>query len=280
MAKYYLNRKKTNYGDVYDSYEAIADKPEMIKLGDEEHPNYPFARMAVHRTAPSTSTNWNFRDEPSDWAKNYPKPAAIVDKAVGVPNLEKHLSGRLGNIYETTVYAADSLRNEKDINSKEDHRAHGIEYAKGIRELKKGTSELFSSTPEEVTVTSAFSHTKMRHAVPIMAAMAHQQWGSLTASADLSPHSSRMVKKAKELNLPIKTSEENPRAEVTNSYFFHDPENVQWEHHSIYSDFKEIPSEQVQSARKHLKDIRSLSKPKPKAMGPQFTQMQLPGMEG
>lgn len=278
MAKYYLNRKKTASGDVYDGYEAIADNPDSSMSQSGAYPRYPSARMTVHRTGPSTSTNWNFDKEPSDWAKSHTNPAATVDKAVGVPNLGQHISGRLGNIYKTTVYAADVF-SERYNYSREDRRDYGLEYARGIRDLRKGTSELFSSKPEEATVTSAFSHTKMRHTIPIMAAMAHQQWGTLTASEDLSPHSSRLVKKAKELNFPIKTSEENPKADITNSYGFYDSENVQWEHHGPYSGFKEITEDQVRSAKQHLRDIRSLAKPKPKAMGPQFTQMQLPGME-
>lgn len=291
MAKYYLNRQQTASGDVYDDYEAIADKSGTFRADDgthtEEHSFYPSARVSVHKTAPSTRANWDFKKAPNSAVrKYYAKPAAIVDEEVGIPKLEDHLSGRLKNVYETTVYAADSIKNEKDILPSKHIRSYGLEYARGIRDLKKGTSELFSSTPGEATVTSAFSHTKMRHTVPIMAAMAHQQWGNLTASGDLSPHSSRMVRKAKENKLPIKTSSDNPTASVTNSYGFDDSSNIKWEHHGPYSNYKEIPESEVQSAKQHLKDLFSFTKPqptavepKPKPMGPQFTQMQLPGME-
>ena len=66
MAKYYLNRKKTASGDVYDGYEAIADNPDSSMSQSGAYPRYPSARMTVHRTGPSTSTNWNFDKEPSE----------------------------------------------------------------------------------------------------------------------------------------------------------------------------------------------------------------------
>ena len=295
MAKYYLNRSRSFGGDTEDVYEAVSEKPQALKYltdGVEEKKDvYPTARLTVHTERAKTSPNWSFRKEPSNWGReNFPDQVDLVDKEVGMPNLEAHLSGPLRNIHETTLYAADSLINEKDILPREHRRDYGLEYARGIRDLKKGTSELFSSTPSKSTVTGAFSHTRMRHTIPIMAAMAHQQWGNLTASYDLSEHSSRMVKKAKEMNLPINTSVENPRAEITNDYTFHDLDNIRYDSPVPRDmDTREIPAKKVESAKKYYKEMRGFGKSRSggqssggtadQKMGPQFIQMRLPGME-
>lgn len=140
-------------------------------------------------------------------------------------------------------------------------------------------TELFSHTPARTEVISAFSHSRMRTTLPIMASYFHRKYGDLTASSDLSEHSSRMVEHARDLGLPVKTHEDNPYAEVTNDYGFNDYENLAHLPFTGVRGVSEIPAHEIKASKQHYKDIRGITK-KPKVhMGPQFVQPQLPGME-
>ena len=145
----------------------------------------------------------------------------------------------------------------------------------------RGTpTQLFTHTPAETEVVSAFSHSKMRGTLPIMASYLHKKYGDLTASSDLSEHSSRMVEHAQRLGLPVKTHEDNPHAEITNDFDFNDYDNLRHIPYTKVRGVTEIPEHEIKASKKHYKDIRGIIK-KPKShMGPQFTQPQLPGMEG
>lgn len=147
-------------------------------------------------------------------------------------------------------------------------------------------SELFEHRPADVEINTAFSHTKMRHTVPIMASYLHQKYGDLTVSEDLSVHSSRLATHAKKLNLPIKSYDEDEDDseayfDVTNDYDFEDSE---MEIPYVPRGFKEIKPETIAGAKQHYKELRGITKPKAQParqhMGPQFTQPQFPGMEG
>ena len=144
---------------------------------------------------------------------------------------------------------------------------------------RRTPTQLFTHTPAETEVVSAFSHSEMRTTLPIMASYLHRKYGNLTASSDLSEHSSKMVEHAQKLGLPVKTHEDNPHAEVTNDYGFNDYENIGHLPFTGLRGYKEIPTGEIAAAKEHYRELRGYKKPVPKHMGPQFTQPQLPGME-
>ncbi len=141
---------------------------------------------------------------------------------------------------------------------------------------KDGAETLFEEIPP--VVDAAFSDTSMRHTVPTLLAMAHNQEGPLTATHDLSKHSSKLVKKAVSMGV-AKTHRDNPSAEATNTLGF--TETFTNDKNLQQLGAVAVPQEDVARAKQ---TVRSLLRPQKERMnvlhGPQFQQLQLPGMEG
>lgn len=139
------------------------------------------------------------------------------------------------------------------------------------------TSELFHNTPQKAEVYNAFTHSKMRHIIPIMGALAHQEHGMLTAGGSLSPYSSEIVKNAQEKGLPVKSSVHNPTALATNDYTFNDKGFTSHSGQPDFATASQYTPQQIRSAKMHYKQLRGHSSAK--STSPQFEQLQLPGME-
>ena len=138
---------------------------------------------------------------------------------------------------------------------------------------------MFTPEPASTEVRGAFAHTSMKAHIPVMGAYLHQKYGDLTASDDLSEHSSRMTEHAEKLGLPVKRSEENPDLDVTNSYDFDNRDMVSSATPFSTPSTKRIPDETMKSAKQHYKELRGIGKNTPKPLSNQFSQPQLPGME-
>lgn len=170
-------------------------------------------------------------------------------------------------------------------------RRAGIEYAKSISELNKAVPmEFFQHTPSETTLNAAFADPSMRLQAPLLGAYAHMKYvpegKSLIASGDLSPHSSKMVKHAQKLGLPVSTHAENPDAEVTNDSDF-ESRRIHIDSLNYRIDkgiFTEIPQEEMNKAWDHYRSLRGRpAKGAKPVMSEQFDSVphpQLPGMEG
>lgn len=278
MANYFHQRTRWNTHYYY----AISDNgSEPDEFGDRR---YPYAQVEIHSRRPDATTNFNFSsDDTSPRGQYHPDTEHgqdLVNKDLGMPNAHKYLRGDLKyNHYQASEYAQRAA--DRGLSPRYRRQA-GIDYAKSIQNLKNSMSEMFTTTPEKHTVNSAFSHSSMRHTVPIILAHAHQNLGSLTASDDLSEHSSRMVKRAREKGFPVNLSEDNPDADVTNDYTFSDDSNVTSLNNP--ENYRKLSNAEVRSAKMHIRTMRGkgLSAPNqstPSHMSPQFEQLRLPGME-
>lgn len=187
------------------------------------------------------------------------------------------------------LYKSESKFKDNPNNShiRQTLRQSGIDYAKNYSKLQSALpqpTELFTHIPGQTVVHEAFSDPSMRATIPIMGAYFHQKYGTLTASSDLSEHSSKMVRHAKKLDLPVVTHGANPSAVRSNDLGFMRM-NADYTDRMIgYSSLtkkEELSPEEVASAKKHYRTIRGIGKSQeePKSLGPQFQQPKLPGME-
>lgn len=145
--------------------------------------------------------------------------------------------------------------------------------------------KLFEYKPSSIEITSMFAHPEMRTSAVHLAAIAKRDLGAETviASDDLSPHSSRLTKKAQELGFPVEANTLNQDADVTNTYDFHN-KTIRSEH--LPSLGEPVSPEVVAGAKKDVRELirksRTVRNPKPvtqKGLGDQFHPV-LPGMEG
>lgn len=280
MAKYYLNKNQFPVGADH-TYFAVSDTPSTKRM----QPYHPSATITVRHTPASATPRLDFTRE-HDLSSSVSKGVRErVNKDIGVPDADRVLEGRAGTAYQFVAYAADRTleahriaREYGEKGHREFARKEGIDYAKQVRNIRNTPNELFDTDQPSTSIVYASSHSKMRHTIPLMAAHAHQKFGDLTASEDLSPHSSKMVKHAKKLNLPIGTDTFNENAEVTNSMDFDDTENSIW-NGEMASQYTQIPDAEMASAKKHYKTLRRAGKAQPTNMSPQFEQLRLPGME-
>lgn len=261
-------------------YNAVSDKPDEEAERSGSFGTYPVAAVEVSTSRAKAFTNFDFTNSrPSVQATGRALEAMEkVNNELGMPNAQAHVSGKFEDKYYETAYHARQATH--GLTSPE-RRYAGIEYAKGMRDLKKGSSEMFTTVPGANKVQSAFSHSRMRHTVPVMLAHAHQHLGDLTASGDLSTHSSKMVKRARAKGFPVSTSESNPDADVTNDYDFNDADHLSY---GDFSGYERIPENEIRSAMKHIRTMRkggldNANPQQPAHMSPQFEQLRLPGME-
>lgn len=262
---------------------AIGDEP---TAGFATSKRYPYAYLGAVVTPGSTSPNFNLTDERKPTLDEFEEK---VSKEIGIDN-PRDLSPALQNVFWRTSNKAKQFRNAYEYvlpeyrRSSNYPRQEGIEYAKYVSRLKKGTSELFTTIPETAYVSAAFSHRSMRHHIPILGAYLHQQHGNIEVSSDLSKHSSGLVEHLQEKGYPVKLETgEKPRA--TNDISFNDSS------HSLSrlqtEDLKKIGQalspEEIASAKQHFRTIRKGQKLSQQFDAhiptPQGEQLKFPGME-
>ena len=204
------------------------------------------------------------------------KDTFIQMAAVGDPTVEVDESGYEWKDHPTAKIAIRHSPSEEESNFISD-------MYNGPYQLNNQVNELFVHTPAETTVSSAFAHSKLRTAIPIMAAYVHKRYGGeITASDDLSEHSSKMVKHAMGLGLPVSAGPRNPKAEQTNDYTFDDLKLGTYRPNKFVESYgyEEIPNSEIVAAKEHYRELRGYKRPQPKNhLSQQFTQPQLPGME-
>lgn len=267
-------------GETYSvTVNAIGDKPVAGFVSSER---YPHAYLGAVVTPGSTSPNFNLVDERKPTLDEHEEK---VSKEIGIDN-PRDLSPTLQNTFWRTSNKAKQLKSSREYPGMGSFypRQLGIEYAKGISKLKKGTSELFTTTPETAYVSSAFSHSSMRQHIPILGAYLHQQHGNIDVSGDLSKHSSGLVEHLQEKGYPIKLeSGEKPRA--TNGISFNDNGHTlsRLQIEDLEKAGQVISPGEIASAKQHFRTIRKGQK-----LSQQFDalleqsqgeQLKFPGME-
>jgi hypothetical protein len=276
MAKYYSD--KSDFGSYqYEEVAAVSDKP---NVRGEHH----IAKMTVRHKPAEERENFNQLLNPTGKTRT-PTEQKVYD-ATGYDYDD--LKGNTAWEHNYAVRSAQEIEKYKEhsatnITSKYWRRRNGIDYAKSVREIHKGTSQMFTPDPASTTVGGAFSHSTMRHSVPMMASYLHQKYGSLTADADLSEHSVRMTEHAEKLGLPVTRHHDNEDLDVTNSYDFDDEDLTipakTLRSEGTFSDWTQIPDSTMKSAKQHYRELRGIGRNTPKPLSSQFNQPQLPGME-
>lgn len=151
----------------------------------------------------------------------------------------------------------------------------------GLHPMEYGEEPDTLWTHYPAKISGAFSHTSMRHTIPVMIAMAKMQYPDLVASSDLSKHSSRLAQRGIERGL-IRGHETNPDARVTNNIEFDDFGNRVAEDmlRSGYYEPHKMQDYEVTEARGYLRDMLRPRKAHTNVMGgPQFEHPQLPEVE-
>lgn len=289
MARIY--KSSNEYGTHW--YEAISDTPISNEHGDNR--GYPKARMAVVTTQSSAEPNWNFKEIPKTPSERVRDVNKRIGKETGVPDIASVNHGRMRELTNLAYSNAEHIEALKDADrriksnvyispvnqgylneNRAARRDSGINYAKSIRSINNLSSQLFDVQPQKAEVVSAFTHSKMRHMIPLMGALAYQEHGELTASSDLSRHSSRLTKHAQEKGLPVQTHRDNKEARITNGYYFDDNNMISWTGKPDTITSVEVPNG-IRSAKMAYKALRGIQSAK--ASSPQFEQLRLPGME-
>jgi hypothetical protein len=275
MAKYFSD--KSGYANYqYEEVAAVNDKP---NARGEHH----IAKMTVRHKVAEERENFNQLENPTGKTRTpseqkvYNATGYDYDELSGNTAWEHHYAER--HARRLAEYSADPTSED----AKRYRRHTGITYAKEIRNVRQDTSQMFTPDPASTDVAGAFSHSTMRHTVPMMASYFHQKYGSLTADSDLSEHSVRMTQHAEKLGLPVTRHHNNENLTVTNDYDFDDEDMTMSANHlrltQKQSGWKEIPESTMKSAKQHYKEIRGIGKNTPKPLSPQFSQPQFPGME-
>lgn len=288
MARIY--KKAINPSSEYTAhvYQAIGDEP--LKDDKGQFAGYPTANMSVAVYPSKAEPNFDLNKQPTPVdendnrgiLKNIRNANAAIKKETGV-DADTVSSDYLQNAVNSAITHHIDSTTARTMNwytpdeRKGIIRKSGIAYAKDIRNIRKASSEMFTTTPQRAEVYAAFSHTKMRHTVPIMGAIAHQEHGTLTAGGSLSSHSSKIVKNAQEKGLPIQSSVHNPSAEATNAHVFDDKSQLSFDGKPDQPRSTEYTPQQLRSAKMHYRQLRGHSSAK--STSPQFEQLQLPGME-
>ena len=221
------------------------------------------------------------KGERSQWANSsadpidHPYARVKIEPAKVFPNFDNAEKSGISEEYKNHAY--DKFQEEHhspDFNPESFYRTVGT-----TRETAPET--LFTHIP--ATVSDAFTHSKMRHHIPLLLAMAHRDNPVLQPSDDLSIHSSPLAKRGIALGV-VQPNVVNPNADVKNSITFDDQmytmsgDTLKGNIKHVYT---EVPEEEVAASKKHLRDILRPPQKERKTVlkSPQFDQ-QLPGMEG
>jgi len=131
------------------------------------------------------------------------------------------------------------------------------------------TTEFFTHKPASTMIDLAFSDPSLRHTMPTIGAYFANKYGNLTASGNLSQHSSKLTRNAIAKGLPITTSASNPDANVTNQHDL-DPRIAELPHnwpqipeinmsHGVKG--REIPGYEIKEAKNYLREALGHKKP-------------------
>lgn len=271
----------TEYRKRDNSYYAISDKPTLDSYGDYER---PYAEVtAYHKPAKfivpypnnvDDKVNWFDIDEVTGLSSDYLKETENKIRSKGEDNLTGHDEDFL-NVLSGLSHPYQDARQ------------------RGAEEYKKATQEwnnphfqpdkLFEHKPSSMEIDTLTSHPTMRASAMNLIAVAKRDLGAETIQApeSLSRHSSRLVKKAKESGLPVKTHPDNPDADVSN---YMDFEN-QTIPESDLPFGKKVSPEVVAGGKQDLREmlrgrrqqpVRNAQPVTSKGLSAQF----LPGMEG
>ena len=260
----YFKETRPEYNSERVTYHALADHPDPA--GETPHGDIS-AIVRDGRTFP----NFDFRH------------TRTVSEELGV-------SERYANehpVHGVRAYVANDAAYSiyRDRGTDIGRRA-GISYAKNISDIKKDKdfqpTELFTTIPKSVEVTSAFVDPSLKSSFLTMGALLHQEHGvPITASDDLSQWSSTVTKNARKKGLPVVGHDNNPDMDKTNEiaeYAHYPMTKTRYEVSTIERNATPVPEHVVKSARQHLRSM--LGKEPKQHMSPQFNNVPLPGMEG
>lgn len=284
MADYFINRRTPREpGYAFGVHmEAIGSKPDADG-------NYPTAEMTgiVHPATASPNFDFTQRDEEDRIHLNQHQLA--VAKETGLD--PSTLKGDLGYKSNTAEVSHEYLTKNPvgspppkvltDYTYRDFRRRAGINYATAIRDIRKGSEQMFNTTPANAYIMEAYTHSQMRHSVPVMGAYLNQKFGEITVSSNLSPHSSKVVGNLQKKGYPVKHEGGEEEPEVENSIDFDDnafiasPESRD----EMLNSPMRLSKQEVASAKEHFRSLRRGDRPEPKSFGPQFEQLKFPGME-
>jgi hypothetical protein len=211
----------------------------------------PAANLEVTSTKERNFPNFDFSD---------PDPDAVYShftKRTGWS--PQYISTQILNHYDNPLGSGKELNLESDISK---------------------PTELFTTEPRKTTITSAVFDPSLKHAMPIVGAMVHQEHGiPITADESLSTASSKLARNAQKKGLPVMGHEGNPTFKQNNmvaggEHYFSD----QAEQDEVMDDFVEIHPDKVREAKNHLRGL--LGREPKQHMSNQFKNVPLPGMEG
>ena len=302
MARYFSEIAVNNAKEVLEQVSAVG---KVRREGGRKKPRYETATMSVIHVPARELPNFDYSDPNPSEAKLMKELNVNVHDVAHAridPEENRLLSGA-GGIYQmgrNSAERVDTLQNRletkqaqrlnSDYERSQLHAATSVKnrlvegFAEKRHTLNEDTpTELFSGKPQKTTVTYANVHPNLRSTVPVMGAYLHRKYGHLTASEDLSQYSSALVQHAQRRGLPVSAHPENEDADVTNDMYFDPDSEVTLRRRP--PEGKTIPQTEITASKQHL---RSLLRPQSafrtqkeaKHMGPQFTQPQLPGMEG
>ena len=262
MADYFI--EKHNYSKPGNTFSVVAES-----VGDKptEDGEYPTARMAAWVYPAQESPNFDFTKKELPHLNEH---QLAVSKETGLD--PKTLSGDLHIKFKDAVQ-------EKGFIEDYYGRYAAIRYAKAISGLRKGSTELFTTTPPSVHIDEAFSHSKMRHTIPTMGAYLNQKFGNIEVSSDLSAHSAPLVRNLQKKGYNVKVAnDEEP--EMSNDVDFDDESNTVTSdsRYEMLNSPTRLSKQEVASAKEHFRSIRRGDRPEPKSLGPQFEQLKFPGM--
>lgn len=274
MAKYF--KKSLELLDKYDSY-MVTGKPDS--KGDT-----PAAGLEVTVRRERNYPNFDFSGH-----ANPSHELDIVSRNTGLstPYLTDQILNDMdgaGNGYGAHVSNAVESHYAHESYGNPNERKSGIDYAKSISKVKKNVqpTELFTTEPRSATITAAVFDPSLKHTMPTVGAMVHQEHGiPITADESLSRASSKLAKNAQQKGLPVMGHQGNPTFEQNNTvpmtahYFSND-----YEKNEALEGFTEIHPDKVREAKNHLRGLLGREpKDTRNHLSPQFSQTQLPGME-
>jgi hypothetical protein len=265
----YFKETRPEYNSERVTYHALAAHPDPA--GETPHGEIS-AIVRDGRTFP------NFDFGPS--ARSGFRGGVTKEFGVSEQYVKNHLM-QGANAYFANDAAADVLNDRGSTAA----RFAGIRYAKHIRNIKKDKdfepTELFTTIPKSVEVTSAFVDPSLKSSFLTMGALLHQEHGvPITASDDLSQWSSTVTKNARKKGLPVVGHDNNPDMDKTNEiaeYAHYPMTKTRYEVSTIERNATPVPEHVVKSARQHLRSM--LGKEPKQHMSPQFKGVPLPGME-
>jgi hypothetical protein len=185
-------------------------------------------------------------------------------------------------------YANDAAIDVRNYRGSTTARSAGIKYAKHIRNIKKDKdfepTELFTTTPKSVEVTSAFVDPSLKSSFLTMGALLHQEHGvPITASDYLSKWSSSVSRNAQKRGLPVVGHENNPDMDKTNDiadYGHYPMTKARYEVSTIERNATPVPEHEIKGARQHLRSMLGHPpKDTTQHLSSQFAQPSFPGME-